>query len=74
MLAYIRQLGEDQVLIANHLSSSAQTAERDFGRFKRCILMEMLGGNIFPRVSDSLYFSAAGALPVLLVPTTPTLV
>ncbi|MFY9530313.1 MAG: alpha-glucosidase C-terminal domain-containing protein, partial [Candidatus Acidiferrales bacterium] len=40
VLAYVRQLGEEKVLIVNNLSNSAQA---------------MAGGNLFPRIGELYY-------------------
>jgi len=55
VLAYVRELGKDQILIANNLSGSAQAAELDLRKFKGAIPIEMFGGNPFPRVGESPY-------------------
>jgi maltose alpha-D-glucosyltransferase / alpha-amylase len=57
VLAYLRQLDRETVLVVNNLSASAQAVELDLSRFKGNILVEMFGRNIFPRV---------GSLPYLL--------
>jgi maltose alpha-D-glucosyltransferase/alpha-amylase len=57
VLAYIRQLGEERVLVVNNLSNSAQAVELDLRRVQGFIPIEMFGGNPFPRV---------GSLPYLL--------
>jgi maltose alpha-D-glucosyltransferase / alpha-amylase len=55
ILAYIRQLGKETVLIVNNLSSAAQAVELDLRRYKGNILIEMFGKNIFPRIGDLPY-------------------
>ena len=60
VLAYVRELGNDKILIANNLSSSAQAAEFDLRRFKGAIPIEMFGGNPFPRVGDLPYLLTLG--------------
>ncbi len=57
VLAYLRQLGAETILVVNNLSASAQAVELDLSRFKGNILVEMFSRNIFPRV---------GSLPYLL--------
>ncbi|MGO8815472.1 MAG: maltose alpha-D-glucosyltransferase [Terriglobia bacterium] len=60
VLAYIRELGKDKILVVNNLSSSAQAAELDLRRFKGVIPIEMFGGNPFPRVGDLPYLLTLG--------------
>ena len=60
VLAYIRQLGKDIILVVNNLSSSAQAVELDLKRYKGNILIEMFGRNIFPRVGDLPYLLTMG--------------
>lgn len=55
VLAYIRQLGKETVLIVNNLSSAAQAVELDLRHYKGNILIEMFGKNIFPRIGDLPY-------------------
>jgi maltose alpha-D-glucosyltransferase/alpha-amylase len=60
VLAYIREMGKDRILVVNNLSSSAQAAEFDLRRFKGAIPIEMFGGNPFPRVGDHPYLLTLG--------------
>jgi maltose alpha-D-glucosyltransferase/alpha-amylase len=60
VLAYVRQLGKDTVLVVNNLSSSAQAVELDLKRYKGNILIEMFGRNIFPRIGDLPYLLTMG--------------
>jgi maltose alpha-D-glucosyltransferase / alpha-amylase len=55
VLAYIRQLGGERVLVVNNLSSSAQAVELDLKRFKGDVPIEMFGRNLFPRVGELPY-------------------
>jgi maltose alpha-D-glucosyltransferase/alpha-amylase len=55
VLAYLRQLNKETVLVVNNLSSSAQSVELDLQPYKGNILIEMFGRNIFPRVSELPY-------------------
>jgi maltose alpha-D-glucosyltransferase / alpha-amylase len=55
VLAYVRQLGEEKVLIVNNLSNSAQAVELDLKRHKGNIPIEMAGGNLFPRIGELYY-------------------
>jgi maltose alpha-D-glucosyltransferase/alpha-amylase len=60
ILAYLRRLGRETVLVVNNLSSSAQAVELDLQRHKGNILIEMFGNNIFPRVGDLPYLLTMG--------------
>jgi len=60
VLAYIRQLGKETVLVVNNLSSAAQAVELDLGRYKGNILIEMFGRNVFPRIGDLPYLLTMG--------------
>jgi maltose alpha-D-glucosyltransferase/alpha-amylase len=60
VLAYVRQLGKEMVLVVNNLSSSAQAVELDLRRYKGNILIEMFGKNIFPRIGDLAYLLTMG--------------
>ena len=55
VLAYVRQFGNETVLVVNNLSSAAQAVELDLRRYKGNILIEMFGKNIFPRIGDLPY-------------------
>ena len=60
ILAYVRQLGKETILVVNNLSSSAQAVELDLRRYKGNILIEMFGRNIFPRIGDLPYLLTLG--------------
>ena len=60
VLAYIRQLGKETVLVVNNLSSAAQAVELDLRRHKGNILIEMFGKNIFPRIGELPYLLTMG--------------
>jgi maltose alpha-D-glucosyltransferase / alpha-amylase len=60
VLAYVRQLGKEIVLVVNNLSSSAQAVELDLRRYKGTILIEMFGKNVFPRIGDLPYLLTMG--------------
>ena len=60
ILAYIRQLGKETILVVNNLSSAAQAVELDLRRYKGNILIEMFGRNIFPRIGDLPYLLTMG--------------
>jgi maltose alpha-D-glucosyltransferase/alpha-amylase len=60
VLAYVRQLGKETVLVVNNLSSAAQAVELDLRRYKGNILIEMFGKNLFPRIGDLPYLLTMG--------------
>ncbi len=60
VLAYIRQLGKETILVVNNLSNAAQAVELDLRRYKGNILVEMFGRNIFPRIGDLAYLLTMG--------------
>jgi maltose alpha-D-glucosyltransferase/alpha-amylase len=60
ILAYLRRLGKETVLVVNNLSGAAQAVELDLRRYKGNILIEMFGNNIFPRVGDLPYLLTLG--------------
>jgi maltose alpha-D-glucosyltransferase / alpha-amylase len=60
VLAYVRRLGEEKVLIVNNLSSSAQAVELNLQMYKRHIPIEMFGRNLFPRIGDLPYLLTLG--------------
>ena len=59
-LAYVRQLENDRVLVVNNLSNTAQAVELDLRSYKGCVLIEMFGRNVFPRISDPPYLLTMG--------------
>jgi maltose alpha-D-glucosyltransferase / alpha-amylase len=60
VLAYIRQWGNQRILVVNNLSSSAQAAELDLRQLHGFIPIEMFGGNPFPRIGDMPYLLTLG--------------
>jgi maltose alpha-D-glucosyltransferase / alpha-amylase len=60
ILAYVRRLDNEAVLVVNNLSSAAQAVELDLRRYKGSIPIEMFGRNMFPRVGDSPYLLTMG--------------
>jgi maltose alpha-D-glucosyltransferase / alpha-amylase len=60
VLAYVRQLGEEKVLVVNNLSSSAQAVELNLQRYKGHIPIEMFGRNLFPRIGELPYLLTLG--------------
>ena len=60
ILAYLRRLGNETVLIVNNLSSAAQAVELDLRRYKGNVPIEMFGNNLFPRLGDLPYLLTLG--------------
>jgi maltose alpha-D-glucosyltransferase / alpha-amylase len=60
VLAYVRQLGKETILVVNNLSSAAQAVELDLRRYKGNVLIEMFGKNLFPRIGDLPYLLTMG--------------
>jgi len=60
ILAYVRQLGIESVLVVNNLSSAAQAVELDLHSYKGNILIEMFGRNVFPRIGELPYLLTLG--------------
>ena len=60
VLAYIRRLEKETVLVVNNLSNAAQAVELDLRPYKGNILVEMFGRNIFPRIGDVPYLLTMG--------------
>jgi maltose alpha-D-glucosyltransferase/alpha-amylase len=60
ILAYMRQLGNESVLVVNNLSSAAQAVELDLRNYRGNILIEMFGRNVFPRIGELPYLLTLG--------------
>jgi maltose alpha-D-glucosyltransferase / alpha-amylase len=60
VLAYVRQLGRETVLVVNNLSNSAQAVELGLKKYKGNVLIEMFGRNLFPRIGDLPYLLTMG--------------
>ena len=60
VLAYIRELGNEKILVVNNLASSAQAVELDVQRYKGYIPIEMFGRNLFPRFGELPYLLTLG--------------
>jgi maltose alpha-D-glucosyltransferase / alpha-amylase len=60
VLAYVREWGNNRVLVVNNLSNSAQAAELDLRPWGGFIPIEMFGGNPFPRVGELPYLLTLG--------------
>ncbi len=55
VLAFIRQHGDETILVVVNLSRFAQPAELDLSRFAGHSVMEVFSQNYFPAVTDKLY-------------------
>ena len=73
ILAYVRQLDKESILVVNNLSSTAQAVELDLRRFKGNILIEMFGTKHFSPGGRFALSADSGSLPVLLVPSAQDL-
>ena len=60
VLAYVRQLGTEKILVVNNLSSTAQAVELDLRAHRGDIPIEMSGMNLFPRIGELPYLMTMG--------------
>ncbi len=60
VLAYLRELGSERILMVCNLSSQAQAAELDLRRWKGSVPIEMFGSNLFPPIGDLPYLLTLG--------------
>jgi maltose alpha-D-glucosyltransferase/alpha-amylase len=60
VLAYVRELGNEKILVVNNLACSAQAVELDLQRYKGYIPIEMFGRNLFPRFGELPYLLTLG--------------
>jgi len=60
-LAYVREFGNERVLVVNNLANSAQAVELDLRKYKGSIPIEMSGKTIFPRIGDPPYLLTMGS-------------
>ena len=60
VLAYVRTLDEEQLLIVNNLSGSAQAVELDLRSLDGAIPVEILGSSVFPRIREEPYVLTLG--------------
>jgi maltose alpha-D-glucosyltransferase/alpha-amylase len=60
VLAYIRQFGDELVLVVNNLSNSAQAVDLDVQKYKGYVPIEMFGRNLFPRLGSTSYILTLG--------------
>ena len=61
ILAYVRELGEEKVLVVNNLSGSAQVVELDMHRYEDYTPIEMSSENRFPRFGKRPYLLTLGS-------------
>jgi maltose alpha-D-glucosyltransferase/alpha-amylase len=60
VLAYIRSLGREQVLVVNNLSGTVQAVELDLRALTGLIPIEMFGNSLFPRIGELPYLLTLG--------------
>jgi maltose alpha-D-glucosyltransferase/alpha-amylase len=60
VLAYVRSLDGEKVLVVNNLSSTAQAVELDLRALAGAIPIEMFGRSLFPRIHERPYVMTLG--------------
>jgi maltose alpha-D-glucosyltransferase / alpha-amylase len=60
VLAYVRTLGEERVLVVNNLAGTAQAVELDLHPLAGAIPIEMFGRSLFPRIGPGPYVLTLG--------------
>ena len=60
VLAYVRSLDSEKVLVVNNLSGTAQAVELDLHAFAGAIPIEMFGRSLFPRIRERPYVMTLG--------------
>jgi maltose alpha-D-glucosyltransferase/alpha-amylase len=60
VLAYLRSLDSEKVLVVNNLSSTAQAVELELGALAGAIPIEMFGQSLFPRIRERPYVMTLG--------------
>jgi maltose alpha-D-glucosyltransferase / alpha-amylase len=60
VLAYVRALGGERVLVVNNLASTAQAVELDLRGLAGAIPIEMFGRSLFPRIGEAPYVLTLG--------------
>jgi maltose alpha-D-glucosyltransferase/alpha-amylase len=60
VLAYVRSLDSEKVLVVNNLSGTAQAVELDLHAFTGAIPIEMFGRSLFPRIRERPYVMTLG--------------
>jgi len=59
-LAFVREFGNERVLVVSNLANSSQAVELDLRKYKGSIPIEMSGKTIFPRLGDLPYLLTMG--------------
>jgi maltose alpha-D-glucosyltransferase/alpha-amylase len=60
VLAFVRQVDEERILVVANLSRFAQSAELDLSSFKGMVPMEVFGHARFPGITENLYLLSLG--------------
>jgi maltose alpha-D-glucosyltransferase/alpha-amylase len=60
VLAYVRALYGETILVVNNLSSAAQAVELDLQKYEGSVLEEMAGRNLFPKIVGASYLMTLG--------------
>ena len=60
VIAYLRALGDERVLVVSNLSNTAQSVELDLREVAGAIPVEMFGSSLFPRIGDTPYVLTLG--------------
>jgi len=60
VLAYVRALGSEKVLVVNNLAGTSQAVELDLRGLAGAIPIEMFGGSLFPRIGEAPYVLTLG--------------
>jgi maltose alpha-D-glucosyltransferase/alpha-amylase len=60
VLAYVRSLDAEKVLVVNNLSATAQAVELDLRALAGAIPIEMFGRSLFPRIRERPYVMTLG--------------
>ena len=60
VLAFLREHGEDRILVVANLSERSQPVELDLARHRGAVPFELLGETRFPPVGDTPYFLSLG--------------
>jgi len=60
VLAFIREHGEDTILVVANLSGRSQPVSLDLARYHGTVPMELLGETRFPPITDQPYFLSLG--------------
>jgi maltose alpha-D-glucosyltransferase/alpha-amylase len=60
VLAYLRCLEDQTILVVNNLSRFVQPVELDLGNFADYVPVELFGETVFPRITENSYFLSLG--------------